>query len=240
ISRQRTWGVPITLFTNIASGELHPDTQDLMEKVATLVEQEGVDCWFRDDIYSRLEVDASEWQRVNDILDVWFDSGVSHRCVLDERDELRRPADLYLEGSDQHRGWFQSSLLTSVAMHGKAPYEQVLTHGFVVDADGRKMSKSLGNVLLPGKVMNSLGADVLRLWVAAADYRGEMSVSEEILKRVSDAYRRIRNTARCLLGNLHGFEPAHALPAHEILPLDRWAFDRALLMQQEIQQAYED
>ncbi len=240
ISRQRTWGVPITLFTNIASGELHPDTQDLMEKVATLVEQEGVDCWFRDDIYSRLEVDASEWQRVNDILDVWFDSGVSHRCVLDERDELRRPADLYLEGSDQHRGWFQSSLLTSVAMHGNAPYQQVLTHGFVVDADGRKMSKSLGNVLLPGKVMNSLGADVLRLWTAAADYRGEMSVSEEILKRVSDAYRRIRNTARFLLGNLHGFEPADALPAHEILPLDRWAIDRALLMQQEIQQAYED
>ncbi len=240
ISRQRTWGVPITLFVNTASGELHPDTQGLMEKVATLVEQEGVDCWFRDDIYSRLEVDASQWQRVNDILDVWFDSGVSHRCVLDERDELRRPADLYLEGSDQHRGWFQSSLLTSVAMHGNAPYQQVLTHGFVVDADGRKMSKSLGNVLLPGKVMNSLGADVLRLWTAAADYRGEMSVSEEILKRVSDAYRRIRNTARFLLGNLHGFEPADALPPHEILPLDRWAIDRALLMQLEIQQAYED
>jgi isoleucyl-tRNA synthetase len=185
-------------------------------------------------------VDPAQWQRVIDILDVWFDSGVSHRCVLDERAVLNRPADLYLEGSDQHRGWFQSSLLTSVAMHDTAPYKQVLTHGFVVDADGRKMSKSLGNVMLPGKVMNSLGADVLRLWVAAADYRGEMSVSEEILKRVSDAYRRIRNTARFLLGNLHGFDPADALPAESILPLDRWAIDRALQLQNEVQQAYED
>ncbi|HET6564588.1 MAG TPA: isoleucine--tRNA ligase, partial [Xanthomonadales bacterium] len=240
ISRQRTWGVPITLFMNIASGELHPDTQALMEKVAVLVEQEGVDCWFKEDIHARLGVDPGQWQRVNDILDVWFDSGVSHRCVLDEREELHRPAELYLEGSDQHRGWFQSSLLTSVAMNGSAPYQQVLTHGFVVDADGRKMSKSLGNVLLPGKVMNSLGADVLRLWVAAADYRGEMSVSEEILKRVSDAYRRIRNTARFLLGNLHGFEPTDALPANELLPLDRWAVDRALQLQEEVKQAYED
>ena len=211
-----------------------------MEKVAVLVEQEGVDCWFSEDIHTRLGVDPSQWHRVNDILDVWFDSGVSHRCVLDDRAELQRPAELYLEGSDQHRGWFQSSLLTSVAMHGIAPYQQVLTHGFVVDADGRKMSKSLGNVLLPGKVMNSLGADVLRLWVAAADYRGEMSVSEEILKRVSDAYRRIRNTARFLLGNLHGFEPKDALPASELLPLDRWAVDRALLLQEEVKQAYED
>jgi len=240
ISRQRTWGVPITLFVNKASGELHPQTQELMQQVSQLVEQEGVDCWFADDIYQRLGVDSAQWQRVNDILDVWFDSGVSHRCVLDERAELQRPADLYLEGSDQHRGWFQSSLLTSVAMHDTAPYKQVLTHGFVVDADGRKMSKSLGNVMLPGKVMNSLGADVLRLWVAAADYRGEMSVSDEILKRVSDAYRRIRNTARFLLGNLHGFEPAHALAAENLLPLDRWAVDRALQLQNDVQQAYED
>ncbi len=240
ISRQRTWGVPITLFVDINNGELHPDTHELMEQVARRVEQEGVDCWFSDDIYSHLGIDPVRWQRVNDILDVWFDSGVSHRCVLDERDELRRPAEMYLEGSDQHRGWFQSSLLTSVAMHGHAPYRQVLTHGFVVDAEGRKMSKSLGNVLLPGKVMNTLGADVLRLWVAAADYRGEMSVSDEILKRVSDAYRRIRNTARFLLGNLHGFHPSEPVPANEILPLDRWAIDRALLLQNEVQQAYED
>jgi isoleucyl-tRNA synthetase len=240
ISRQRTWGVPITLFVDGKTGELHPDTHELMEQVARRVEQEGVDCWFSEDIYQHLGVDPARWQRVKDILDVWFDSGVSHRCVLDERDELRRPADLYLEGSDQHRGWFQSSLLTSVAMHEHAPYRQVLTHGFVVDADGRKMSKSLGNVVEPGKVMNSLGADVLRLWVAAADYRGEMSVSEEILKRVADAYRRIRNTARFLLGNLHGFEPEDALPPAKILPLDRWAIDRALQLQEEVQQYYED
>jgi len=240
ISRQRTWGVPITLFVNIASGELHPQTRELMEKVAGMVEQEGVDCWFADDIFDRLGVDPGQWERVTDILDVWFDSGVSHRCVLDEREELVRPADMYLEGSDQHRGWFQSSLVSSVAMHGIAPYRQVLTHGFVVDADGRKMSKSIGNVMLPAKVMNSLGADVMRLWVAAADYRGEMSVSDEILKRVSDAYRRIRNTARFLLGNLHGFDPSQALPADQVLPLDRWAIDRALQLQGEVEKAYED
>ncbi len=170
-----------------------------------------MDCWYRDDIQQRLGIDADTWEPVTDILDVWFDSGVTHRCVLDERDELQRPAEIYLEGSDQHRGWFQSSLLTSVAMHGQAPYRQVLTHGFVVDADGRKMSKSLGNVVAPVKVMNTLGADVMRLWVAAADYRGEMSVSDEILKRVADAYRRIRNTARFLLGNLDGFQPDQIL-----------------------------
>jgi isoleucyl-tRNA synthetase len=160
--------------------------------------------------------------------------------VLDERDDLERPAQLYLEGSDQHRGWFQSSLLTSVAMHGDAPYRQVLTHGFVVDADGRKMSKSLGNVASPLAVMNSLGADVMRLWVAAADYRGEMSVSDEILKRVSDAYRRIRNTARFLLGNLDGFTPDQALSPADLLPLDRWAVDCAAQLQEQVKQSYDD
>jgi len=240
ISRQRTWGVPITLFIDRQSGELHPQTQDLMARAADLVEQEGVDCWYADDIYARLGVDEERYERVTDILDVWFDSGVSHRCVLDERSELARPAQMYLEGSDQHRGWFQSSLLTSVAMHGTAPYEQVLTHGFVVDAEGRKMSKSLGNVVSPIKVMNTLGADVMRLWVAAADYRGEMSVSDEILKRVADAYRRIRNTARFLLGNLDGFTPEQALAPAELLPLDRWAVDRAAQIQQQVQQAYDD
>ena len=211
ISRQRTWGVPITLFVHRESELLHPETDLLMNKAADLIEEHGIDCWYEEDIYQRLGVDETEYVQVKDILDVWFDSGVSHRCVLDERDELRRPADIYLEGSDQHRGWFQSSLLTSVAMHGDAPYKQVLTHGFVVDADGKKMSKSMGNVIAPQKVMNSLGADVLRLWVAAADYRQVMTVSDEILKRVSDAYRRIRNTARFLLGNLDGFEPADVL-----------------------------
>ncbi len=240
ISRQRTWGVPIPLFVHRRSGELHPDTQQLMEKVATLVEAEGTDCWYADDIWQWLGVDPSDWEQVTDILDVWFDSGVSHHCVLDQRENLPRPADMYLEGSDQHRGWFQSSLLTSVAMHGQAPYRQVLTHGFVVDSDGRKMSKSMGNVVSPIKVMNTLGADVLRLWVAAADYRGEMSVSDEILKRVSDSYRRIRNTARFLLGNLHGFNPEERLEPEELLPLDRWAVDSAARLQAEVEQAYDD
>ncbi len=240
ISRQRTWGVPITLFVHRVSGELHPDSIDLMHKAADLIDQDGIDCWYEDDIYQRMGVDEADYETVTDILDVWFDSGVSHRCVLEERDYLRRPADIYLEGSDQHRGWFQSSLLTSVAMHGEAPYRQVLTHGFVVDANGRKMSKSVGNVVAPQKVMNSLGADVLRLWVAAADYRQEMTVSDEILKRVSDAYRRIRNTVRFLLGNLDGFDQSQCLAADKMLPLDRWAVDRAAVLQDACKQAYSD
>jgi len=240
ISRQRTWGVPITLFVDKQSGELHPDTLSLLEKIAGLVEEKGVDFWYSQDIFGHLGVDPEAFEQVKDILDVWFDSGVSHRCVLDERADLDRPAQMYLEGSDQHRGWFQSSLLTSVAMHGDAPYEQVLTHGFVVDADGRKMSKSLGNVVSPLTVMNSLGADVMRLWVAAADYRGEMSVSDEILKRVSDAYRRIRNTARFLLGNLDGFTPDQALAPADLLPLDRWAVDCAARLQEQVKLAYDD
>ena len=240
ISRQRTWGVPITLFVDRQTGELHPDTAGLMNQIANIVEKEGVDCWYADGISERLGVDPERYQQETDILDVWFDSGVSHRCVLDERDELKRPAQLYLEGSDQHRGWFQSSLLTSVALHGEAPYLQVLTHGFVVDSEGRKMSKSTGNVVSPLKVMNTLGADVMRLWVAAADYRSEMSVSDEILKRVADAYRRIRNTARFLLGNLDGFTPDQALEPGDMLPLDRWAVDHAAQLQEQVKQAYDD
>jgi isoleucyl-tRNA synthetase len=240
ISRQRTWGVPITLFVDRQTGELHPGTAGLMNRIADIVEREGVDCWYSDGISERLDVDPDRYQQESDILDVWFDSGVSHRCVLDERDDLERPAQMYLEGSDQHRGWFQSSLLTSVAMHGDAPYQQVLTHGFVVDSEGRKMSKSTGNVVSPLKVMNTLGADVMRLWVAAADYRSEMSVSDEILKRVSDAYRRIRNTARFLLGNLDGFTPNQALEPADMLPLDRWAVDRAAQLQQQVRQAYDE
>jgi isoleucyl-tRNA synthetase len=240
ISRQRTWGVPITLFIDRRTEELHPDTIGLMHKAAALVEEQGIDCWYEDDIYQRLGVDETQYLRSDDILDVWFDSGVSHRCVLDDREELRRPAEMYLEGSDQHRGWFHSSLLSSVAMHGTAPYREVLTHGFVVDAEGRKMSKSLGNIMEPIKVMNTLGADVMRLWVAAADYRGEMSVSDEILKRVSDAYRRIRNTVRFLLGNLEGFTPEQVLTPEEMLPLDRWAVDRTAQLQEQITQAYDD
>jgi isoleucyl-tRNA synthetase len=239
ISRQRTWGVPITLFID-SGGELHPQAIELMHRAADIVEAEGVDAWYRDDIFERLGVDPEQYERVNDILDVWFDSGASHRCVLDDRDDLRRPAEMYLEGSDQHRGWFHSALLTSVAMHGTAPYREVLTHGFVVDAEGRKMSKSLGNIMEPKAIMNTLGADVLRLWVAAADYRGEMSVSDEILGRVADAYRRIRNTARFLLGNLDGFEPEAVLAPEEMLPLDRWAVDLAFRLHREVEQAYDD
>ncbi len=240
ISRQRTWGVPITIFVDRQTDQPHPDTPALMLRIAEIVEEQGVDCWYSDEIYEMADVDPARYEQVTDILDVWFDSGVSHRCVLDERDDLERPAQMYLEGSDQHRGWFQSSLLSSVAMHGTAPYQQVLTHGFVVDSEGRKMSKSAGNVVSPQKVMNSLGADVMRLWVAAADYRGEMSVSDEILKRVSDAYRRIRNTARFLLGNLDGFTPDQALSPEDMLPLDRWAVDRAAQLQAEVCQAYDE
>ena len=241
ISRQRTWGVPIALFVHKTSGALHPDTSRLIEEVARRVEQQGIDAWFELDASELLGADAANYDKVTDTLDVWFDSGVTHACVLERRENLRWPADLYLEGSDQHRGWFQSSLLTSVAIHGRAPYEQVLTHGFTVDAKGQKMSKSKGNVVAPQKVVSNLGADILRLWVASTDYRGEMTVSDEILKRTADAYRRIRNTARFLLANLAGFDPARdAIGAAELLPLDRWAVARAVQLQQEVVQAYDD
>jgi len=241
ISRQRTWGVPLGLFVHRETQEPHPDASTILVKLAELVEKDGVDVWYEDGIAERLGVDGEAYEIVPDILDVWFDSGVTHHCVLDQRDELSRPADLYLEGSDQHRGWFQSSLLTSVAMHGEAPYRQVLTHGFTVDADGRKMSKSQGNVIAPQQVMNSLGADILRLWVAAADYRQEMSVSDEILKRVADTYRRIRNTTRFLLGNLNSFDAdKHALASDQLLPMDRYAIDLAARLDKDIQQSFKD
>jgi isoleucyl-tRNA synthetase len=241
ISRQRTWGVPIALFTHRQSGELHPDTAHLIEVVAEYIKTDGVDIWYDIEPTELLRDAAADYEKVTDTLDVWFDSGVTHSCVLDKRAELHYPADLYLEGSDQHRGWFQSSLLTAIAMRGNPPYKQVLTHGFTVDAHGQKMSKSLGNVIAPQKVVNSLGADVLRLWVAATDYSGEMAVSNEILKRMADAYRRIRNTARFLLANLHGFDPANdLLPCEEMLALDRWAVDQALRLQKAMIQAYND
>ncbi len=240
ISRQRTWGVPIALFVHKDSGDLHPETPRLIEEVAVRVEQEGMDAWYELDAADLLGSDADDYQKVTDTLDVWFDSGVTHYAVVDRRDNLRYPADLYLEGSDQHRGWFQSSLKTAVAMNGTAPYRTVLTHGFTVDADGRKMSKSLGNTIAPQKVMNELGADVLRLWVAATDFSAEMSVSDEILKRMSDSYRRIRNTARYFLSNLDGFDPSENLVAPaDMLALDRWAVDCAAQLQMEIQAAYD-
>ncbi len=240
ISRQRTWGVPITLFVHRESGELHPDTPALMEQVALRMEQKGIDAWFDLEPAELLGADAENYDKVTDTLDVWFDSGVTHASVLRQREGLQAPADMYLEGSDQHRGWFQSSLLTAIAIDGAAPYRSVLTHGFTVDSDGRKMSKSLGNIIAPTSVMNDLGADILRLWVAATDYRGELAVSEEIFKRTADSYRRIRNTARFLLSNLNGFDPAtDALPFADMLSLDRWAVDRAAELQEEIVSAYE-
>jgi len=243
ISRQRTWGVPIALFVHRETGEPHPRSVELMRAVAAKVEHDGVDAWFSLDAADLLGAEAPHYDKITDILDVWFDSGVTHEAVLAARPEqqLRKPADMYLEGSDQHRGWFQSSLLTGVAMDGVAPYKQVLTHGFTVDAAGRKMSKSIGNTVEPQKVIDSLGADVLRLWIASADYRNEMSVSDEILKRSADAYRRIRNTARFLLGNLAGFDPAQHLVAHgDCLLLDQWIMAKTRRLNDDIWKAYAD
>ena len=217
ISRQRNWGVPITVFVHQETSQLHPDTQQLFETIAKRIEQGGINAWFDLDPAGLLGEDAADYRKVTDVLDVWFDSGTTHASVLGRREGLHFPADLYLEGSDQHRGWFQSSLLTSVAIHGCAPYKGLLTHGFTVDQDGRKMSKSLGNVIPPQDVMNTLGADILRLWIASTDFTKEMTVSHEILNRTSDTYRRIRNTARFLLANMAGFDPANDQVANDDL-----------------------
>jgi isoleucyl-tRNA synthetase len=239
ISRQRAWGVPIALFVHKETGKLHPDTAELVEAIARRVERQGIDAWFELRAEQLLGAAAAQYEKVNDTLDVWFDSGVTHYCVLERRPELQWPANMYLEGSDQHRGWFQSSLLTSVALKGRAPYNEVLTHGFAIDDKGRKISKSLGNDLGgPQKLVKTLGADILRLWVAATDYRAEMSLSDEILKRVVDSYRRIRNTARYLLGNLDGFGPTDALSTDRLLAIDRWVLHQAQQLQNEIVQAY--
>ncbi|PFG09856.1 MULTISPECIES: isoleucine--tRNA ligase [unclassified Marinobacter] len=242
VSRQRTWGVPITLFIHKETQDLHPNTQSLVEKVAQAIEIDGIDAWYDLDARELLGDDADHYEKVLDTLDVWFDSGVTHESVLRVREELGQfPADLYLEGSDQHRGWFQSSLKTSIAINGVAPYKQVLTHGFTVDGKGYKMSKSLGNVIAPQEVTNDLGADILRLWVAATDYSGEMTVSKDILRQSADGYRRIRNTARFLMSNLTGFEPAkHTVAPADMMALDRWMVDRALQLQSEIQEDYEN
>ena len=238
ISRQRTWGVPIALFVHRETGEPHPRSVELMHRVADHVERSGVDAWYALDASELLGAEAGAYDKITDILDVWFDSGVTHEAVLAARG-LGKPADLYLEGSDQHRGWFQSSLLTGVAIDRAAPYRQCLTHGFTVDEHGRKMSKSLGNGIEPQDIMKTLGADILRLWIASADYSNEMSLSQEILKRNADAYRRIRNTARFLLGNLHGFDPVRDLCALDaMVALDRWAVHRAWQVQQEVADAY--
>ena len=242
VSRQRTWGVPIALFVHKHTSELHPRTTELLEQVAQKVEKHGIDAWFDMDAAELLGKDASEYEKVTDILDVWFDSGVAHYCVGEKRLGIgvNQKADLYLEGSDQHRGWFQSSLLTSVAMRGKAPFQGVLTHGFTVDEQGRKMSKSLGNVIAPQDVIKHLGADVLRLWVAATDYSGELSVSNTILEHMAEAYRKMRNTLRYLLANLYDFDPAsNIVPSAKMLMLDQWLLERAWQLQQDVRSAYE-
>ncbi|NIY48112.1 isoleucine--tRNA ligase [Cedecea colo] len=241
ISRQRTWGVPMSLFVHKETEELHPRTLELMEEVAKRVEQDGIQAWWDLDPRDIMGDDADNYTKVPDTLDVWFDSGSTHSSVVDVRPEFNgHAADMYLEGSDQHRGWFMSSLMISTAMKGKAPYRQVLTHGFTVDGQGRKMSKSIGNTVSPQDVMNKLGADILRLWVASTDYTGEMAVSDEILKRAADSYRRIRNTARFLLANLNGFNPeTDMVKPEDMVRLDRWAVGCAQEAQADILASYE-
>ncbi len=242
ISRQRTWGVPIPVFIHRETQELHPETSKIIKKVAELVEQKGINAWFDLDSAEILNDDSKDYIKVMDTLDVWFDSGVTHDAVLHNDKRLDYPADLYLEGSDQHRGWFQSALLTSLAItRNEKPYRSVVTHGFTVDANGLKMSKSKGNVIAPQKIMNVYGADILRLWVAATDYRAEMNVSDEILKRVADAYRRIRNTSRYLLSNLNDFDPKeNSIDFSDMLDLDKWIIEHALSLQKEIITAYDN
>jgi len=228
VSRQRNWGVPMPLFVHKETGELHPQTPALLEKACLQVEQQGVEAWFSLDGAAFLNANAPEnadqYKKVTDTLDVWFDSGSTHAAVLKRRPELQFPADLYLEGSDQHRGWFQSSLLTGCAIDGRAPYHALLTHGFVVDGAGHKMSKSKGNVVAPQKVMDTYGADILRLWVASTDYSGELTISDEILKRVADSYRKIRNTLRFLLANVADFDASTQSVSYEhLLEIDRYA-----------------
>ena len=241
ISRQRTWGVPIPFFVHKDTNELHPRTAELIEDVAKLIEQEGIDGWFNREAKDFIGADAEHYNAVRDTLYVWFDSGTTHYAVLRQREELTDPADLYLEGSDQHRGWFQSSLLTSIAINKRAPYKALLTHGFVVDEKGRKMSKSIGNVITPQDIIKDMGADGLRFWIASADYRYEMTAGKEIFNRASDGYRRIRNTLRFLLANLNGFTPSSdALPVDQLIALDQYILQRASDVQKTIQQAYEE
>ncbi len=233
--------MPLALFVHKSTGELHPRTPELIEAVAERVARAGIEAWFSLDPAELLGADAEDYEKLKDVMDVWADSGVASDYMATNRAGFAMPADLYTEGSDQHRGWFQSSLLMSEALYERAPYRAVLTHGFTVDEKGRKMSKSLGNVISPQKVVGSLGADVLRLWVAATDYTNEMSVSDALIARTADAYRRMRNTVRFLLGNLHGFDPAKDMvhPA-DMVALDRWAVTRTAQLQAEIISAYRE
>jgi isoleucyl-tRNA synthetase len=247
VSRQRAWGVPITVFYCEKCETLLLD-QEIMENIYTMFKDHGADIWFEKDVSEYIPKDTvcqkcgnQSFKKENDILDVWFDSGVSHAAVLEQRPNLRWPADLYLEGSDQHRGWFHSSLLTAAGTRNRAPYTSVLTHGFVVDADGRKMSKSLGNVIAPNEVIEKYGAEILRLWVTASDYREDIRISENILKQLSDAYRRIRNTCRFMLGNLFDFDPGkEAVACASMLEIDRFALHKLQELTQRLRKAYDD
>jgi len=248
LSRQRQWGVPMAFFVHKETGELHPRTPELIEQVALRVEKEGIEAWQKLDPAELLGEEATQYEKNRDTLDVWFDSGSTHATVLggcdhdlngSHADELAWPADLYLEGSDQHRGWFHSSLLTSCMLYGRAPYKALLTHGFVVDGKGRKMSKSVGNVIAPQKVSDSLGAEILRLWTASTDYSGELTISDEILKRVVEGYRRIRNTLKFLLGNVQDFNvDTDAVGAQDLLEIDRYALVMTQRMQEEVLACY--
>ena len=246
LSRQRQWGVPMAFFLHKETGQLHPRTPELLEQVAKMFEERGIDAWLSVEPKDLLGEDADMYVKNRDTLDVWFDSGCTHQTVLrgSHAEQSARdgdiPADLYLEGSDQHRGWFHSSLLTSSMLNGRPPYKALLTHGFTVDAEGKKMSKSLGNTLAPQKISDTLGADILRLWVAATDYTGELSISEEILKRVTESYRRIRNTLRFLLANTSDFDHAsNAVPVNELFEIDRYAIASMAALQADIAAHYE-
>ncbi len=240
VSRQRNWGVPMTFFVHKETHALHPRSLELLEQVAQKIERQGIEAWFALELAELLGEDSQHYRKLTDTLDVWFDSGTTHSTVVKASDQLRFPADLYLEGSDQHRGWFQSSLLTGCAMDGHAPYDALLTHGFVVDGNGHKMSKSKGNVIAPQKVMDTSGADILRLWVASTDYSGELSISEEILKRVVESYRRIRNTLRFLLANLMDFNPQiDSIAIADCLEIDRYMLAFTSTIQEDLVQCYQ-
>jgi isoleucyl-tRNA synthetase len=245
LSRQRAWGVPLTVFTCQECGEVVKD-ETVADRIVNVFAEEGADAWFRHDAshflggdYSCRSCGGTAFVKENDILDVWFDSGVSHAAVLEEREELQAPADLYLEGSDQHRGWFQSSLLAAVGTRGVPPYKGVLTHGFVVDGQGKKMSKSIGNVIAPEEVIKQYGAEILRLWVSSEDYRDDIKISDEILRQLSDAYRKIRNTIRFFLGNLYDFKPSEDRVSYgDMDELDRWALHQFELFKRRATKAY--
>jgi isoleucyl-tRNA synthetase len=241
VSRQRAWGVPITVFVDRRSAEPLRD-QRVLDRIVAAVAEEGADAWFTADPARFLapEYDPADYDQVFDILDVWFDSGCTHAFVLETRADLGSPASLYLEGSDQHRGWFQSSLLESCGTRDRAPYASVLTHGFVMGEDGQKMSKSLGNIVAPQDVVEKHGADVLRLWVVGSDYSEDLRIGPEILKQQTDVYRRFRNTFRYLLGNLNDFDPSERLAAAELPELERWVLHRLSELDRQLRQACDE